>query len=297
MRRLRAIRFPLHPFRGIQGARGFGDVGKSSSVDEEEVRKFGQLAEKWWDPNGPQAMLHLMNPARIGYIRHRMATQYGIVAEPDDPSRPFAGFSFLDIGCGGGFAAESLSRLGGDVLGVDAAHESISVATRHAEETGLIGESSSYKLRYECSTAEILCEQKQEFDVITALDVIEHVSDPTPFLCTCLSMLKPGGAMFVSTLNRTSLSYALAIVSAEYVLRMVPEGTHDWNKFITPDEFRAMVDHYGDYQVLNNVGSSSDDVAVLMEDVTGMVYNPLKNRWGLDSGNLEMNYITHITKM
>jgi 2-polyprenyl-6-hydroxyphenyl methylase / 3-demethylubiquinone-9 3-methyltransferase len=269
----------------------------SSSVDPFEVEKFGKLAEKWWDPAGPQAMLHLMNPARIGYIRHQMGVQYGCVAEPEVPSEPFRGLSFLDIGCGGGFASESLSRMGGNVLGVDAAEESIGIARQHAEENGLIGENSPYSLNYIAGTAEMLAEDSQQFDVVTALDIIEHVNDPTHFLCTCLSLVRPGGSLFVSTISRTPLSYALTIAAAEYALRLVPVGTHDWNKFITVDELRDMVDHFEDYRVLNNLDDEDETISeVQFVDATGMIYDPLRNRWGLDASNLDVNYIAHIIK-
>eukprot|EP00466_Bigelowiella_natans_P007113 jgi/Bigna1/146362/aug1.113_g21070 len=268
-----------------------------ASVDFEEVEKFGRLAERWWDPNGPQSMLQLMNPSRIRYIRNRLGLQFSR-EESSSGSLPLKGLRILDVGCGGGFASESMARLGADVLGLDASEDAIGVAKQHATESGLMGdESSEYKLQYEHGVAEYLAEQKMQFDVVTALDIIEHVPEQTPFLCTCLSLVKPGGAMFVSTLNRTPLSYSLAIVAAEYVLRYVPTETHDWNKFVTPDELQAMVSHYEDYEVLNSLASSEEDTAAIaLEDMSGIKYNPLKRRWGLDPNDLEVNYIAHISK-
>jgi len=287
-----------------RGVRAHSTTSSSSSVDYEEVEKFSKLAERWWDPDGPQAMLHLMNPARIGYIRQRLSLQLG--TQSSGNSKPLQGLKILDIGCGGGFASESLAKLGADVLGVDASEEAIEVAIRHGKDTGLIPEeeansdetsaNSEYKLRYQFGYAETLADQKLEFDVVTALDIIEHVPDQTHFLCTCLSLVKPGGAMFVCTMNRTSLSYALAVVGAEYVFRFVPTGTHDWNKFVTPDELRSMVNHYEDYEVLNSLGPSEDEAAMVLEDVTGIKYDPFKLRWGLDPNDTEVNYIAHISK-
>ncbi|GAB5368145.1 hypothetical protein AAMO2058_001293200 [Amorphochlora amoebiformis] len=272
-----------------------GKRALSRNVDPNEIRKFGKLAEQWWDPNGPQGMLRLMNPARIRYVRHRLQMQFGTLSEAKE--RPLSGLKVLDIGCGGGFASESLAGIGADVLGLDASEEAIGAATKHAESTGLIGEDSSVSLRYEVGTVESLSESRGSFDVITALDIIEHVPDQTHFLCSCLSLLKPGGAMFVCTLNRTLLSYALAIGAAEYVMGLVPRGTHEWNKFVTPDEISAMVAHYEDFEVLNQLGKSEADSAVVIEDVCGIKYDPFRVRWGLDPSDHQVNYIVHISKI
>lgn len=281
---------------GEAGSPGKGD----SSVNPDEVEKFGRLASSWWDPAGPNAMLHLMNPARVGYIRQRLADCPPPTPAPSrGTARALEGLSLLDIGCGGGFASESFARLGADVLGVDATPESIEVARRHAEDTGLVGPDSAasgYKLRYECGTVEALAEAspRPQYDVVTVLDVIEHVNEPANFLGTCLTLVRPGGSLFVSTINRTPLSYALAIASAEYVLRIVPPGTHDWDKFVTTDELSDMVGHYSDYQKLNNVDPAPPATDAAVEDITGMVYDPFRNRWGLYPNQTQVNYIAHI---
>ena len=187
-----------------------------ANVSAAEIARFDALAARWWDPAGPMRPLHAMNGLRVGWIDQRLA----------------AGTRLLDVGCGGGLAAEALARLGHDVLGLDAATEAIEVARLHARDAAL-------PLAYRAGTAEALLEEGARFDAITALEVIEHVPDPAAFLRTLAGLLAPGGQMFVSTINRTLRSLAVAKIGAEYVARLLPAGTHDWRRFVTPAELAA----------------------------------------------------------
>jgi 2-polyprenyl-6-hydroxyphenyl methylase/3-demethylubiquinone-9 3-methyltransferase len=206
-----------------------------SSVSEAEIAKFGRLAQRWWDPSGPMRALHAMNPLRIEWIGSRLDT----------------GATVLDLGCGAGIAAEALARRGHDVLGVDASAEAIEAAWAHAEGRGL-------SLRYRCGSAEDLAAECAVFDAVTALEVIEHVQDQPAFMALLASLVRPGGSVFVSTLNRTMQSFAFAKVGAEYVARMLPAGTHDWRRFVPPE-------------ALAGYGRSA---GLALEDITGMAMAP-----------------------
>ncbi len=199
-----------------------GATMASGTVSAAEVARFDALAAQWWDPNGPMRPLHQMNPARIGWIAERIARHFPAPA----------GLGVLDIGCGAGLAAEALARRGFDVLGMDAAGAAIAAARAHAEGTGL-------PLGYREGRAEDLLAEGRRFPVITALEVIEHVPDADEFLGVLAGLLEPGGLLFLSTLNRTARSFVTAKLGAEYVLRMLPVGTHDWRQFITPVELAA----------------------------------------------------------
>ncbi|BCJ89729.1 ubiquinone biosynthesis O-methyltransferase [Terrihabitans soli] len=232
----------------------------ASSVNQEEVARFAALADEWWSPKGPYAPLHKLTPVRVEYVRDRLAERFA-----RDPSslKSLKGLNILDVGCGGGILSEPLARLGASVTGIEPAAESIAVAKSHAEEAGL-------DINYRAASAEELLAEGRTFDAVIASEVIEHVDDPASFVKTISGLARPGGLVLFSTLNRTVKSFALAIVGAEYVLRWIPAGTHDWQKFVTPDELTSWCASAG----------------VEATDVTGMIFDPLRDRWrlGRDSG-------------
>ncbi|HET6970202.1 MAG TPA: bifunctional 2-polyprenyl-6-hydroxyphenol methylase/3-demethylubiquinol 3-O-methyltransferase UbiG, partial [Phenylobacterium sp.] len=204
-------------------------MAATSSIDPAEVERFSRIAAEWWDPKGKFAPLHKFNPVRLAFIRDQALYRFG---RDGSQRRPFDGLRLLDIGCGGGLLSEPMTRLGFAVTGVDASERNIATASTHAAEQGLA-------IDYRASTAEALVEAGEPaFDVILNMEVIEHVADPGDYLRTCASLLKPGGLMIVATLNRTLKAFALAKVGADYVLRWLPAGTHDWRKFLKPDEVR-----------------------------------------------------------
>jgi len=235
------------------------------SIDPADVARFSAQAAEWWDARGPFAPLHKFNPARLAFVRDRAAERFG----RDIRQRaPFAGLTLLDVGCGGGLIAEPMRRLGFEVTAIDASSENIGTARVHGEQQGL-------DIGYRAATVEQLeAEGAGPFDVVLTLEVIEHVADPEAFIRTCARLVKPGGMMIVATLNRTLKSLALGKVAAEYVLRWVPAGTHDWNQFLKPDEIRLML--------------SEEPVAV--SGPFGLVYNPLTDRWS-ESDDAGINYM------
>jgi 2-polyprenyl-6-hydroxyphenyl methylase/3-demethylubiquinone-9 3-methyltransferase len=206
----------------------------SSTVDAAEVARFDALAATWWDENGPMRPLHAMNPARLGFIRTQALAHF----QPAHGALPLAGLKVADVGCGGGLLSEPLARMGGAVTGVDPAERNIAVASAHAEAMGL-------SIRYRATTIEALAAEGERFDLITALEVIEHVSDPAAFLAALFEATRPGGLVVLSTLNRSKRAFAAAIVGAEYLLRWLPVGTHDWNKFIRPEELEGLLEDAG----------------------------------------------------
>lgn len=232
-------------------------------LDADEVARFAKLAGEWWDANGPFKPLHRINPVRLTYIRDQLCRRFG-----RDPKQgaSLEGLAVLDIGCGGGLVAEPLSRLGAAVTGIDPAPETIEAAKAHARGAGLA-------IAYRSVTAETLAREGGSFDAVLLLEVVEHVPDVPLFLGAVASLVKPGGAMILSTLNRTLKAYALAIVGAELILRWLPAGTHDWNRFVTPDELRAALAAAG----------------LAVGDMTGMVYHPLADEWRL-SQDTDVNY-------
>ncbi len=237
---------------------------RAASVDTAEVERFSRHAADWWDPRGPMAALHKFNPVRLGYIRDQAAARFA-----RDPRKLdcLKGLRMLDIGCGGGILSEPLARLGARMVGADPAEENIEAAQAHAEEQGV-------EVDYRATTAEDLAAGHERFDVVLAMEVVEHVTDVEAFVATCTSMVKPGGLFIAATLNRTLKSFALAIVGAEYVLRWVPRGTHQWDKFVTPRELEAAVENSG--------------LSVTAE--RGVMYNPFADRWQLSS-DMDVNYM------
>jgi 2-polyprenyl-6-hydroxyphenyl methylase/3-demethylubiquinone-9 3-methyltransferase len=237
-----------------------------SAVDPAEIAKFERMAAEWWDPNGKFKPLHMLNPTRLDYITTQIAAEF---ARDLRSPAPFAGLRILDIGCGGGLLCEPMARLGATVVGVDPAARNIPVARLHAEQSGLT-------IDYRVSTAEALAEAGETFDVVLNMEVVEHVPDPLSYLTACARLLRPGGLMVCSTINRNPKSFAMAIVGAEWVMRWLPKGTHDWKKFITPDELFALIEKAG-----------LDPV-----DRKGMVFNPLAWSWSLSDRDLSVNYVT-----
>jgi 2-polyprenyl-6-hydroxyphenyl methylase/3-demethylubiquinone-9 3-methyltransferase len=240
------------------------------TVDAGEIAKFEAMAAEWWDPEGKFRPLHMLNPVRLEYITRQIAAEFG---RDRSAERPFAGLRLLDIGCGGGLLSEPMARLGAEVVGADAAERNIPVARLHAEQSGL-------EIDYRHTTAEALAEAGEAFDVVLNMEVVEHVADPAAYLAACQALLRPGGLMICSTLNRTARSYALAIVGAEMVMRWLPRGTHEWAKFITPDEL---------YELIRNAGLHP-------VDRKGFVFNPVTWSWRLSETDLGVNYVTASTK-
>ena len=236
-----------------------------STIDDTDLAKYDRLGEEWWDEKGPMGALHKFNPVRVGWIRDLLARE--MPKDGSEPARPLAGYRLLDVGSGGGILCESLARLGADMVGIDPAPNNIAVSTRHANLEGL-------KVAYHCTTVETLVPLGERYDAVLVMEVIEHVKDVAGFLRDASRMVKPGGLLIGATLNRTMKSYALGIVGAEYVLRWLPVGTHDWNKFVTPDEFEGHLVRAG-LKPLARAGVS---------------FNPLRNRWHL-SKDLGCNYM------
>ena len=242
----------------------------TTTIDAAEVAKFEAMAAEWWDPAGKFKPLHEMNPCRLDYITRQIAAEFGRdLAAPD----PFKGLRLLDIGCGGGLLSEPMARLGATVVGADVAARNIPVAQIHAEQSGLA-------IDYRHTSAEALAEAGEAFDVVLNMEVVEHVADPLAYLTACQTLLKPGGLMICSTLNRNAKSFAMAIVGAEWIMRWLPKGTHDWRKFITPDELTDLIRRAG-----------LDPV-----DRTGLVFNPVSWRWSLSDRDLSVNYVTASVK-
>jgi 2-polyprenyl-6-hydroxyphenyl methylase/3-demethylubiquinone-9 3-methyltransferase len=235
-----------------------------SSVDPEEIARFSSLSEEFWDPRGKMRMLHRLNPVRLRFIRDAACGKF-----ERDPRRLdcLSGLRILDIGCGGGLLSEPLARLGASVVGADASSPNIEVAKRHAEEAGIA-------VDYRATTAEALAEAGESFDLVLAMEVVEHVADLGLFVRCCAKMVKPDGLMLVATINRTLKSFALAIVGAEYVLGWLPRGTHRWDKLVTPNELEAALEHAG----------------LRLADIRGVVYDLFADAWRL-ADDVDVNYM------
>ncbi|NAZ37742.1 bifunctional 2-polyprenyl-6-hydroxyphenol methylase/3-demethylubiquinol 3-O-methyltransferase UbiG [Rubellimicrobium sp. CFH 75288] len=246
------------PVRGADSA---------SSIDAAELAKFEAMAARWWDPAGPMAPLHAMNPVRLDWMLPWLRSLAGEARPDADPGRPLGGLRVLDVGCGGGLVAEPLARLGAAVTGIDPSAEVIAAARAHAAQAGLA-------VDYQARTAEALAASGAVFDAVLALEVVEHVEDRPAFLCTLAALVRPGGLVLLSTLNRTARSFALAVVGAEWVLGWLPRGTHDWRRFPRPEELSGWLAAAG----LRPLGT------------TGFVFHPLRGAWHLSEEDLSVNY-------
>ncbi|EAP85761.1 MULTISPECIES: bifunctional 2-polyprenyl-6-hydroxyphenol methylase/3-demethylubiquinol 3-O-methyltransferase UbiG [Sulfitobacter] len=237
-----------------------------STVDPAEIEKFQAMAAEWWDENGKFKPLHMLNPCRLDYITAQIAGEFDRDLKSPEP---FRGLRILDIGCGGGLLSEPMARLGATVVGADAAAGNIPVAQVHAQQSGL-------DIDYRHTTAEALAEAGEQFDVVLNMEVVEHVASPIDYLIACRTLLKPGGLHICSTLNRNPKSFMMAIVGAEHVMRWLPKGTHEWSKFITPDEL---------FDLLHKAGLTA-------VDRKGFVFNPITWSWRLSDRDLSVNYVT-----
>ncbi len=248
-----------------------GNDPGQTTVDPAEIERFSRIAAEWWDPAGKFAPLHRLNPVRLGFIRDRACNHW-----QRDPmaGAPLRGLSVLDIGCGGGLLSEPMARLGAQVTGVDAASRNVRVAALHAEGQALA-------IDYRQGTAEALAASGAQFDIVLALEIVEHVADVDLFLRSCGRMVKPEGLLFLSTLNRTAKAWALAIAGAEYVLGWLPRGTHDWRKFLKPSE------------VVRGLRAGGIEA----EEIVGVVYSPLSRAWSLNRRDLDVNYMLYGRKL
>jgi 2-polyprenyl-6-hydroxyphenyl methylase/3-demethylubiquinone-9 3-methyltransferase len=237
-----------------------------TTVDPAEIAKFEAMAAEWWDLNGKFKPLHMLNPCRLDYITSQIAGEFDRDLKAE---LPFKGLRILDIGCGGGLLAEPMARLGADVVGADAAEGNIPVAKVHAEQSGLT-------IDYRHTTAEAMAAAGEQFDAVLNMEVVEHVASPPDYLRACHDLLKPGGLHICSTINRNPKSFMMAIVGAEHIMRWLPKGTHEWSKFITPDELFDLIRAAG-----------MDPV-----DRKGFVFNPVAWSWSLSARDLSVNYVT-----
>ncbi|MCD2179391.1 bifunctional 2-polyprenyl-6-hydroxyphenol methylase/3-demethylubiquinol 3-O-methyltransferase UbiG [Rhizobium sp. C1] len=240
-----------------------------TTIDQAEVDRFTAMAAEWWNPAGKFKPLHKFNPVRIRYIRDKAAAHFGREASSH---KPLEGLRVLDIGCGGGLLSEPMARMGATVIGADASERNIGIASTHAAQTGV-------NVDYRAVTAEQLAAEGEKFDIILNMEVVEHVSDVDFFISTCASMVKPGGMMFVATINRTMKAMALAIIGAEHVLRWLPKGTHQYEKLVRPEELEKPLTASG----------------MQIDERTGVFFNPLMNQWNL-SKDMDVNYMMLATR-
>lgn len=242
----------------------------ASTIDAGEIARFTAMAAEWWDPQGKFAPLHRMNPTRIGYIREQLVRHF---SRDGESATPFKNLSLLDVGCGGGLITEPMARLGAEACGIDAGLENIKTAAVHAQQNHL-------SIDYRCHSAEELAAEGATFDVVLALEIIEHVANPPVFYGALARLVKPNGILILSTLNRTAKSYAMAIVGAEMILRWLPRGTHSWEKFIKPSEMADAISRRG----------------FTITDTTGLVFNPLSWSFSLNPRDRDVNYLMTAVK-
>lgn len=241
----------------------------NTTIDEQEVENFNALADEWWDENGPMKPLHDLNPTRLLHFKEQICHHFDRdIADP----KALKGLDILDIGCGAGLVCEPLTRLGANVTGIDAAAKNVQVARLHAKDMDL-------KIDYKNKTAEDLSTSKKKYDVVLALEIVEHVANPEFFIKSVLSCVKKDGLVIFSTVNRTAKSYLFAIVGAEYLLRILPVGTHEWKKFVKPSELVGMIEME----------------KALITDVTGMPYHPISKEYRLSDDDLSVNYFVTAT--
>lgn len=245
-------------------------AGATTTIDAEEVARFSRIAEEWWDENGKFKPLHRLNPLRIGTIRDAACEHF---LRDSASATPLSGLKLLDIGCGGGLICEPMARLGAAVTGIDASEKNIAVASLHAEQTAT-------PISYRAATAEALVAEGAQFDMVLALEIIEHVADIDLFYDAACKLVRPGGLLVMSTMNRTAKSYLMAIVGAEYVLRWLPRGTHRWQKFIRPSEMVAALTARG----------------VQVTDIQGLVFDPKTWKFTLNAKDLDVNYLLFAQK-
>jgi 2-polyprenyl-6-hydroxyphenyl methylase / 3-demethylubiquinone-9 3-methyltransferase len=235
-----------------------------TTINDSEIAKFTAMAEEWWNPNGKFKPIHKFNPVRLAYIREHLLTHFG---GDGTAMRPFTGLRILDVGCGGGLLCEPLARLGASVTGIDAAERNVAIARLHADKSGL-------PIDYRATTSEALAAAGEQYDLVLNMEVVEHVDNVPLYMKSCADLVKPGGLMLTATINRTLRARALAVFAAERVLRWLPVGTHDWNKFLTPDEIKTLL--------------RRNDLVVTAE--TGVVYHPMGDEWR-ESADMGINYM------
>ena len=244
---------------------------KTGTANPEDVARFTAMAEQWWDPSGKFRPLHQLGPARMQFIKDNVCRHFGLDADAD---LPFQGLDVLDVGCGGGLLSEPMARLGANMTSIDAGAKNIEIAKIHAAQSGL-------GIDYRNILPEDLAGEGRTFDLVLNMEVIEHVADPDLFMAACAALLKSSGCMALSTMNRNVKSLLLGKFAAEYVLRWLPVGTHDWKKFLKPSELARLVRPYG----------------LDFTDLQGMVYNPLKDTWSLSKTDLDVNYLAFAEKI
>ncbi len=240
------------------------------TADADDVARFTAMADAWWDPNGKFKPLHQLNPVRTAFIRQHVSAHFGL---DENAELPFAGLSVLDVGSGGGLLSEPMAQLGAKVTGIDAGAKNVEIAKIHSMKSGL-------DIDYRNATPEQLVVEPERFDVVLNMEVIEHVSDPAAFMAASTALLSVNGVMVLSTLNRTFKALLLAKVGAEYILRWLPAGTHDWRKFLKPSELAALIRPHG----------------LAFTQMAGMVYNPMKDSWALSERDLDVNYLAFAEK-
>jgi 2-polyprenyl-6-hydroxyphenyl methylase/3-demethylubiquinone-9 3-methyltransferase len=236
----------------------------ATTINDDEVAKFSAMADEWWSPDGKFKPIHKFQPVRLGYIREKAIAHFG---RDETQRRPLEGLRLLDIGCGGGLLSEPMARLGATVVGADAAERNIKIASLHAAQSGL-------EIDYRATTSEALAAAGEKFDIVLNMEVVEHVADVPLYMKSCADLVAPGGLMFVATINRTARAFALAIVGAEYVLGWLPKGTHQYSKFLTPNEIIGLIER----NRMNVI------------DQAGVVYNPLQDSWR-QSSDMGINYM------